>query len=131
MDLVWFILYNQKLTFFISVQCKIKILDAEKRVVTEFNNCMGTEKVSNIKLWWPYLMDPIVGYMYTMDIKVQNMQGTDSEEDVFQVPFGIRTVEWNATNLLVNGRPFYFRGFGKHEDSDIRGKGLDLPLISR
>ena len=76
-------------------------------------------------------MDPIVGYMYTMDISVQNMQSRNYEEDAIQVPFGIRTIGWNATNLLVNGRPFYFRGFGKHEDSDIRGKGLDLPLISR
>ena len=32
---------------------------------------------------------------------------------------------------MINGKPFYFRGFGKHEDSDIRGKGVDLPLIAR
>ena len=38
---------------------------------------------------------------------------------------------WNDTNIFVSGKPFYFRGFGKHEDSDIRGKGLDMPTVLR
>ena len=49
----------------------------------------------------------------------------------FRLPVGIRTVSMNSSNLLVNGIDFYMRGFGRHEDSDIRGKGLDLPLIAR
>ena len=43
----------------------------------------------------------------------------------------IRKINWNTTDLTINGKPFYFKGFGKHEDSDIRGKGVDLPLIAR
>lgn len=31
----------------------------------------------------------------------------------------------------INGKRFYFKGFGKHEDSDIRGKGLDQALNVR
>ena len=27
--------------------------------------------------------------------------------------------------FLINGEPFYFRGFGKHEDTAVRGKGHD------
>lgn len=88
---------------------------------------MGTEKLQNIQFWWPYLMNPTVAYMYTMDIMVHGPSGFDA----FSLPFGIRRIEWNASSLLVNGQPFYFRGFGKHEDSDLRGKGLDWPLITR
>jgi beta-glucuronidase len=33
--------------------------------------------------------------------------------------------------FLVNGKPVYLKGFGKHEDSDIRGKGLDDALNVR
>ena len=73
-------------------------------------------------------MHPTVAYMYTMDIVVHNLEGS---LDALQVPFGIRTIEWNSTNLLINEKPFYFRGFGKHEDSDLRGKGLDWPLVTR
>ena len=28
-------------------------------------------------------------------------------------------------------QPFYFHGVAKHEDFHIRGKGLDLPLITK
>ena len=36
-----------------------------------------------------------------------------------------------ATKWSSSWQPFYFRGFGRHEDSNIRGKGLDLPLTAR
>ncbi|PSN44377.1 Beta-glucuronidase [Blattella germanica] len=42
-------------------------------------------------------------------------------EDIYRLPVGIRTVEWNNTTILINGRPIYMRGFGRHEDSDWTG----------
>ena len=33
--------------------------------------------------------------------------------------------EVDGTRFLINGEPFYFKGFGKHEDSAVRGKGHD------
>ena len=44
---------------------------------------------------------------------------------------GLRTVQVTSSAFLINGEPFYFRGVNKHEDSDIRGKGLDLALIAK
>ena len=38
---------------------------------------------------------------------------------------GVRTVEVDGARFLINGEPFYFKGFGKHEDSAVRGKGHD------
>ena len=35
------------------------------------------------------------------------------------MPVGLRTVEVNGTQFLINGKPFYFLGFGKHEDADV------------
>ena len=40
-------------------------------------------------------------------------------------------VRWTTDDFLINNKKFYFRGFGRHEDSNIRGKGLDLPLFAR
>ena len=37
----------------------------------------------------------------------------------------MRTVEVRGTQFLINGEPFYFQGFGKHEDIAVRGKGHD------
>ncbi len=33
--------------------------------------------------------------------------------------------------FLINGKPFYFTGFGMHEDAPARGKGHDAPLMVR
>jgi microcompartment protein CcmK/EutM len=34
--------------------------------------------------------------------------------------------EVSGSKFLINDKPFYFTGFGKHEDTAIRGKGHDL-----
>ncbi|KAJ8963677.1 hypothetical protein NQ314_005470 [Rhamnusium bicolor] len=51
--------------------------------------------------------------------------------DHYEQPFGVRELSWDNKTFKINGKPLYLRGFGRHEDSDIRGKGLDLPLIIR
>ncbi|KAH8300078.1 hypothetical protein KR044_009523, partial [Drosophila immigrans] len=90
----------------------------------------GTLLVPNVKPWWPYLMHPIPGYMYTLEFQLK----VDSEAaplDVYRLPVGIRNLSWNNESLTLNGKPLYLRGFGKHEDSDIRGKGLDNAVLMR
>lgn len=33
------------------------------------DGCSGTLAVAAPKLWWPYLMDPEPGYLYTLQVK--------------------------------------------------------------
>ena len=40
--------------------------------------------------------------------------------DVYRLPVGIRKVTLTDDQFLINDRNFYFKGFGKHEDSDVR-----------
>ena len=49
--------------------------------------------------------------------------------DAYPLPVGVRTVEVRGTQFLINGEPFYFTGFGKHEDPPVRGKGHDDAFI--
>jgi beta-glucuronidase len=49
--------------------------------------------------------------------------------DSYVVPFGIRTLRVEAGQLLLNGEPLTLRGFGKHEDAPIVGRGLSLPHL--
>ena len=37
--------------------------------------------------------------------------------DSYPLPVGVRTVEVRGNEFLINGEPFYFTGFGKHEDT--------------
>ena len=34
-----------------------------------------------------------------------------------------------GAGLQINGVPLYLHGFGKHEDAELRGRGLDLPTL--
>uniref|UniRef100_A0A182RRY1 Beta-glucuronidase n=1 Tax=Anopheles funestus TaxID=62324 RepID=A0A182RRY1_ANOFN len=99
----------------------------------------GTVVIPQVKLWWPYLMDPEPGYLYTMEITLGKAQSNEAPTatkdeqvlDVYRMKVGIRTLEWNNSTFLINKKPIYFRGFGRHEDSDLRGKGLDLALLTK
>lgn len=48
--------------------------------------------------------------------------------DRYQLAVGIRTVQISGDQLLLNGRPVYLQGFGRHEDFPIVGRGL-LPAL--
>uniref|UniRef100_A0AAY4EP54 Beta-glucuronidase n=1 Tax=Denticeps clupeoides TaxID=299321 RepID=A0AAY4EP54_9TELE len=62
-------------------------------------------------------------------VQVTAEAGNSFLEDMYSLPVGVRTVQVTSTQFLINNKPFYFHGVNKHEDSDIRGKGLDWPLI--
>ncbi|XP_014212257.1 beta-glucuronidase [Copidosoma floridanum] len=111
--------------------CEVRVLDAEEQYVTS-EPSVGTHGVLKIKsphLWWPRSMSDKPGYMYTMEVKVKLPNVT--EHDIYRLPVGIRTLRWTNTSFFINDKPIYFRGFGRHEDSAIRGRGLDLVTTAR
>ncbi|XP_057263070.1 beta-glucuronidase [Pezoporus wallicus] len=107
----------------------LSLYDQEGKVVATGDGPAGELKVLNPNLWWPYLMHETPGYRYSLEVKMQAQVNGAMLEDVYPLPVGIRTVHVTGTRFLINGRPFYFHGVNKHEDADIRGKGLDWPLV--
>ena len=83
----------------------------------------GTLHIENVKLWNVH-----AAYLYNFVIRI-----TDGETvvDEYHEKIGIRTFEIKDGNFLLNGKAVYLRGFGKHEDADIRGRGLDLATVKR
>ncbi|XP_044758780.1 beta-glucuronidase isoform X2 [Coccinella septempunctata] len=114
-----------------NVTCHVQLYDKMGNVVATSICDEGDGKliVENPKLWWPYLMHEEPGYQYTFEAKLVDDNG--DLVDVYRLPIGIRKLSWTNTTFTINNKPIYLHGFGKHEDSDIRGKGLDLPLIMR
>jgi len=49
--------------------------------------------------------------------------------DECNLDIGVREIRIENNNLLLNGKKIFLKGFGKHEDFPIIGKGLSLPLI--
>ncbi|XP_063225290.1 beta-glucuronidase isoform X2 [Bacillus rossius redtenbacheri] len=105
--------------------CQVTLMDRDgKPVVNGTPGLQGRLEVNAPQLWWPRLMHLDPGYLYTLQVRLEAPHlGTT---DVYRLPIGLRTLQWNSTAITINQRPLYMRGFGKHEDADIRGKGLDL-----
>ncbi len=68
----------------------------------------------------PRLWQPGNAYLYTAKVTCG--------DDCYYQKFGIRSVEIKGDKFLINGKPFYFKGFGKHEDSETHGRGYDGAL---
>lgn len=83
---------------------------------------MATISVPSPRLWGP--SDP---FLYTLTTRL----GTAMPLDEYTMPVGLRTVEVKGEALLLNGEPVHLRGFGKHEDFALHGRGLDLAALVR
>lgn len=81
------------------------------------NDLKGYIEIKNVKPWWPYLMHPEPGYLYTMEVFLSSSEIENI--DVYRLKIGVRSLHWNSKEFLINGKPIYFRGFGRHEDSDV------------
>ena len=96
-------------------EVNILIYDENEKEVAKAVGINGNITIENVTLW-----KPLNAYLYTAKITF----GDDS----YELPFGVRTVEVRGTQFLINGEPFYFKGFGKHEDSNYHGRGIDEVL---
>jgi beta-glucuronidase len=97
---------------------KVSVIDDDGNVVSNATGAKGTAEVTDVKLW-----QPGAAYLYQFEVSV--VDSNDKVLDTYSVPTGVRTVEVKGKEFLINGKPFYFTGFGAHEDSEIRGKGHD------
>jgi beta-glucuronidase len=95
----------------------VALRDAEGQVVATSNGEAGVLRVADVHLW-----QPGAAYLYTLT--AQALVGGEVVDE-YSLPVGVRTIEVRGTEFLINGTPFYFTGFGRHEDSAIRGKGHD------
>lgn len=76
---------------------------------------MGELMVEHATLWQP-------GHAYLYQVRVT------FGDDVYELPYGVRTVRVDGERFPINGRPFYFKGYGKHEDTFPAGRGENLPM---
>ncbi len=94
----------------------VTVWDGELKVA-ETSGTRGLIALKDTKLWEPG--NPNL-YLFRVDLFSHG-----ELVDTYPLPVGVREVRVEGDKFLINGKPFYFKGFGKHEDSDIRGKGLD------
>lgn len=96
---------------------RVKLLDQDGKELATENGKNTTFKVKKVKLW-----EPLKPYHYTAKVQL-----VDDEEvvDEYNEEFGIRYVKVENGKFYINNKPFYFKGFGKHEDLYYNGRGLN------
>jgi beta-glucuronidase len=77
--------------------------------------------VPNAKFWEPSepnLYDLTVQLLYKGELV-----------DCYTLPIGIRTIKVEDGQLLLNGKPIYLKGFCRHEDFPISGRGYQPAVL--
>jgi beta-glucuronidase len=99
-------------------EVRVALRDSEAVEVGRGLGASGDLIVEDVHAWRPG-----EGYLYALVVEL--WADGDVPIDVYELPVGIRTVRVDGARFLINDEPFYFTGFGKHEDSPVRGKGHD------
>lgn len=78
-------------------------------------------RVANAQLWG-------IGQPNLYELTIEQTDGA-TVTDRYTLDVGIRTVRVVGDQLLLNGVPVYLRGFGRHEDSVINGRGYQPAMM--
>jgi beta-glucuronidase len=102
-------------------EVKIKVADEDGKVVAEGSGSEGEIKIPSATLW-----QPGAAYLYSFQVSTSQ---DNQLIDTYTIATGIRRIEVKGNQFLINNKPFYFTGFGRHEDTAVRGKGHDQSFM--
>jgi beta-glucuronidase len=93
-----------------------------REVAVEADRADLTLELPDARLWSPEAPN-----LYELRIEV-SANGTVT--DAYTQSIGVRTIAVDGDRLLLNGRPIRLRGFGRHEDFPLAGRGYQpLALV--
>ncbi|HEY1405749.1 MAG TPA: beta-glucuronidase, partial [Spirochaetota bacterium] len=95
----------------------VRVRISDDRTFLEQDGETGSVTIPHARFWEP-------GNAHLYEFYAELVDSDGRIIDCYRLPIGIRTVKVVGNQFLINDKPFYFKGFGKHEDSDIAGKGL-------
>jgi beta-glucuronidase len=104
-----------------AVDVAVQLLAESGEVVAVASGASGVLKVANVRLW-----QPGKAYLYTLLV---SLTSGDQLIDSYGLNVGVRTVKVLGNQFLINNEPFYFTGFGMHEDHVVKGKGHDNAFL--
>ncbi|MBL4559360.1 MAG: beta-glucuronidase [Labilibaculum sp.] len=93
----------------------------EKRIKFSDNLANISIEIPDVRLWSPD--DP---YLYEVKVILGDKKNTI---DMYSLKTGVRTVSVDKNHILLNGKPVFLKGFGKHEDFPIYGGGINYPVL--
>lgn len=108
---------NYRITFTTVFSGMISI-NGDKFLVDNSNVFEGSFEIENPRLW-------DIGKPELYELKVL------TDFDSYTQSYGIRTIRVENNQFLLNDKPVFFKGFGKHEDFYVLGKGFNHALWAK
>lgn len=102
---------------------RVRLYDAAGTEVACAEGTEGVMTVKDARLWQ-------VRNAYLYRIVIEIVDGDTVLDSYFDF-IGIRTVEIRGAQILVNGQPVYLKGYGKHEDFEVIGRGFSAAVMKR
>jgi len=102
---------------------RVRLGGTETMLTFQAGTAEKAVRVPSARFWSP--QDP---HLYPLTVTLT--QGSHAV-DSYSLDVGIRTVAISGDQLLLNGQPVQLRGFGKHEDFPLSGRGQNLPVWIR
>ncbi|MFV5697337.1 beta-glucuronidase [Flavobacterium sp. ZT3R17] len=104
---------------------KVTIAGNNKVYESEFdlngNTANVLVKIPEVRLW--STEDP---FLYKVSVSISD---ANRVIDTYELETGVRTISTNDKQILLNGKPVFLKGFGKHEDFPIFGRATANPVI--
>lgn len=100
---------------------RVRVADAAGSEVAVAEGAEGTVTIPDVVLW-----QPGAAYLYELTVEVHE---NETLLDSYTLSTGVRTIEVRGNQFLINDKPFYFTGFGMHEDHNTVGKGHNNALM--
>lgn len=101
----------------------LEVYDEKNEFIARAEGREGILQIANVRLW--QVRD---AYLYKFIIRI--LEGENIIDEYYDM-IGIRTVEISGTDILINGKPVYLKGFGRHEDSPVNGRGFAPCFMKR
>lgn len=102
---------------------RVSLYDADGNRVASAEGCEGVLQVPDANLW-----QVRNAYLYRIVLEIRD---GDMVLDSYVDRIGIRTIAIEGTRILVNGKPVYLKGYGKHEDFEVIGRGFSAAVMKR
>lgn len=102
----------------------VNVFDNDGNKVASSIGKKGVLEIKDVHLW-----QVRNAYLYHFVIMIFDENEVILDEYFDEI--GIRTVEVKNEDILINNEPVYLKGFGKHEDSDVVGRGFNIGVMKR
>ena len=110
-----------------STQVRVRLEGHGESLATDADISEGRASVS-LSMARPALWSCQSPNLYRLE--VQLVRGKDAF-DSYTLSAGIRSIQVQGDRLLLNGEPVLLKGFGRHEDFPVTGRGLVPAVVVR